>query len=1134
MTKESEQESLNGEKLLKADDEIVDRLFEKITQHPHIKQVGAALQAAKAPYQLQINGLVASAPAVLATALRRENPLLLVADSEERAGYLYSDLSQIEGVTSLYFYPSAFRRHIKYGHPDEAGEVMRTELIAALTAGEKPLIVTYPAALAEKIPDKEIVAERLFSVEKGGQLDLSALHQYLYDCDFTVTDYVYAPGEVAFRGSIVDIFAFNSEHPYRIDLFDEQVESIRLFSVASQLSIKEVERVTIAPNVSTLDAHGGQSLFRLAGGDYTVLFYDYDLCVRELKAIDDEEAVVVEGEGFKATSEMRLRLLSVEALLQDGAVLKQLHLSPSERIGKMPKFFFHTLPQPIFHKNFDLLIEGLERYRERNYELFFLTQNQPQADRLAEILRERGREDLIPAMLPVTLHEGFEDDGAKIALITDHQLFERYHKYRIGAQRVRSGAASLSLKELKSFSPGDYIVHYDHGIGQFAGLFKTQTGDVEQEVIKIIYRGGDYIYVNLHSLHKLSKYRAKDDEAPELSKLGSGAWERLKERTKKKVKDMARDLIRLYAVRKESRGFAFSIDSYLQHELEAAFMYEETPDQLKAMEAVKADMESPRPMDRLICGDVGFGKTEVAIRAAFKAVADSKQAAIMVPTTILAYQHYHTFKERLKGFPARIEYLSRAHNAKKTKQLLADLAEGKVDIVIGTHRLVSKDVVFKDLGLLIIDEEQKFGVGAKEKLRSLQVNVDTLTMSATPIPRTLQFSLMGTRDLSNIMTPPRNRYPIATEQIRFSSEIIREAINYELSRNGQIYFVHNRINDIEEVARTLQELVPDARIAVGHGRLNQTELEELILNFSLHEYDILVATTIIENGIDVSNANTMFIDEAYRYGLSDLHQLRGRVGRSNRKAFCYLITPPTDTLSDTARRRLRTLETFSDLGSGMRIALQDLDIRGAGNIFGREQSGFIADLGFDAYHRLFDEAVREVKREEFATLFENNEKEELDSVDTLFESDLMLSFPPSYVPGDAERIELYRELDGMEDKAELEAFEVKMIDRFGAIPPEGRQLIAVPLLRALGRNLGIPKIVLRGGQMRFFLPNDDKAPFYQSPSFGKILSYVAIHASYSHIEENRRGTRLIRFEHVSDVFEAVSILEAIANWQLAL
>lgn len=1106
-------------------DDSVTRLFSQIYSHPGLAHVESLLEKKR---RMVTHGLAGSSEAALAVGLAQHHPLCLIGQDAESAAYIYGDLRQILGDGQLFFFPSSYRRHIKYGHSDSAYEVMRAELLSKLRQGETPIIVATPQGIGERIPSQKVVEERFYSIAEGSRLDLDTLRRWLVEEGFTICDYVYEPGEAAFRGSIVDIFSFGAVHPFRIDLFDDEVESLRSFNPESQLSVESLPQCHIVPNLSHISEEDDpRSLLAMLPKSYVVRLASYDGLMHTLEEMASSEATVVEGEGFTSTSEMKRQLVSSEIVAAELADHRLVLGTKSSRLGKLPGVTFRTQPQPLFRKNFDLFIEGLQRYRTEGYTVYFLTESMAQIERLKGILTEREAAHLMPEVLPLSLHEGFQDAESRLAVITDHQLFERYHKVRIASESVRQGKVSLTLKELSNFSPGDYIVHFDHGIGQFAGLVRTRIGDVEQEMVKVLYRNNDYIYVNLQSLHKLSKYRSKDDGEPVLSQLGSGAWQRLKERTKKKVKDIARDLIRLYAARKESEGFRFSPDSYLQAELEASFMYEDTPDQLKATEAVKADMESPRPMDRLICGDVGFGKTEVAIRAAFKAVADSKQVAVLVPTTVLAYQHWRTFSERLKDFPVRVEYFSRARKPKETRQMLEELAAGTVDIVVGTHRLVSSNVQFHDLGLLIIDEEQKFGVRVKEKLRKMQVNVDTLTMSATPIPRTLQFSLMGTRDLSNMLTPPRNRYPVATEVVSFHADLIAEAIEYELSRNGQVYFVHNRIRDIEEIASVIRRKVPDARIAVGHGRMKPEELEELILAFSQHEYDVLVATTIIENGIDVPNANTIFIDGAHRYGLAELHQLRGRVGRSNRKAFCYLIAPPLETLPDPAQRRLRAIESYSELGSGMRIALQDLDIRGAGNVFGAEQSGFISDLGFDAYHKVFDEAVREVKLEEFAELFARDVTLRQEAKETLLETDLSLSFPPDYVPQDSERIELYRELDGLASDDDLAAYRMRLKDRFGAIPPETEQLIAVPKLRRLAGELGIERVVLSQGKMRLFLPEQDEDPFYKSKAFSQLLAFATTSVKDCQIEQNRAGKRLIRFERVANVFRAIDLLERV-------
>lgn len=1110
------------------------KLLEQLGKRPYVKKWKRLVSESLPSKPLLLKGIAGSLPSLLLSVVAERYPLLVIVEDESKAGYLHSDLACFVERDDLAFFPSAYRRSIRYGHKDEANEVMRTELLAALAQGYTPIIVTYPEALMEKLPPMERLEEQLFLIKNGKKLDLRDFHDFLERSGFHEVDYVYSPSEVAFRGSVIDIFPCNGERPYRIDLFDDQVESLRSFDIASQLSLEELEEVTIAPNLNVASNAEGESLFSLISEDYLLCVSDLDLAIGTFEQLSEEDPVIVEGEGFRSREEMHAELLRASSLSSELLRRRLIYLHESSRFPSSSELPFYTTLQPSFHKDFSLLVEFLEKVSEESLQSYFLSESPQQQERFKDILLAHHADFDLPKPLPLTLHEGFKSPELGVVFITDHQLFERYHKYRLSGRRVKNSAAAVTLKEIRSFSPGDYLVHFDHGIGQFAGLFRTKIGEVEQEVIKLVYQGGDYIYVNLHSLHKLSKYRDKDDGIPELSKLGGGAWERLKERTKKKVKDMARELIKLYAARKESEGFAFSPDSYLQHEMEASFMYEETPDQLTASEAVKQDMESPRPMDRLICGDVGFGKTEVAIRAAFKAVNDSKQVALLVPTTLLAYQHYSTFSERLKDFPVRVEYLSRAQKGKKVKEILADLREGKIDIIIGTHRLAGKDVVFKELGLLIIDEEQKFGVSVKEKLRRLQVNVDTLTMSATPIPRTLQFSLMGTRDLSNIMTPPRNRQPIQTEMVRFSEDLIRDAVLYELSRQGQVYFVHNRIQSIQEVEDRLRRIVPEARIVVGHGQMDPAQLEEIMFDFSQREYDILLSTTIIENGIDLPNANTMFINDAQRYGLSDLHQLRGRVGRSNRKAFCFLITPPVEYLTETARRRLRTLETYSELGSGMRIALQDLDIRGAGNVFGKEQSGFIADLGFDTYHRVFDEAVKEVKREDFSDLFSHEQDKLSEEVDTLFESDLLLAFPASYVPGDAERIELYRELDSIKDEHEIEAFRKRMIDRFGPIPPEGEGLIEVPKLRALGSKMRIAKISIFRNELRLFLPKDEKDPFYKGESFGKMLSYAAVHSGECHFEEGKSSRRIIRIEGIGTVNKALRLLNLVDSWSVAL
>lgn len=838
-------------------------------------------------------------------------------------------------------------------------------------------------------------------------------------------------------------------------------------------------------------------------------------------SIWNEEPITGDEESFANIEQLRAKLITGEDFLHAALGFCRLHFGTRPTGVADATLTFSMEAQPIYHKNFDLVSESFHKYLEDGYTLYILSDVEKQATRIRAIFEDRG-DDIPFTSVNKTIHEGFADETLRVCLFTDHQLFDRFHKFNLKSDKARSGKLSLSLKELNQFTTGDYIVHIDHGIGQFGGLVRTEVNGKMQEAIRLIYQNNDIIFVSIHSLHKLSKYKGKDSgEPPKLSKLGTGAWEKMKERTKSKVKDIARDLILLYSKRKQEKGFAYSPDSFMQHELEASFIYEDTPDQMKATVDVKADMENDRPMDRLICGDVGFGKTEVAIRAAFKAVSDNKQVAVLVPTTVLAFQHYQTFSERLKDFPCRIEYISRARTAKEIRETLKDLKEGNINIIIGTHRIVGKDVTFKDLGLLIIDEEQKFGVSVKEKLRQLKANVDTLTMTATPIPRTLQFSLMGARDLSSITTPPPNRYPVQTEVERFNPDIIREAINFEMSRNGQVFFINNRIQNIYEMEALVKREVPDARIAVGHGQMEPEKLEKIILDFVNYEYDVLIATSIVESGIDVPNANTIIINNAQQFGLSDLHQLRGRVGRSNRKAFCYLLSPPLSSLTQEARRRLQAIENFSELGSGIHIAMQDLDIRGAGNMLGAEQSGFIADLGYETYQKILEEAVDELKAEEFADLYSNATENRPDTGseyvrETYIESDLELMFPPTYIPNDSERVSLYRELDKMEEERDILAFTERLKDRFGKVPKEGKELIRVVRLRRMAKTLGMEKVILKKGQMSIFLVTNPESPYYESEAFDKLLGFIQKHPRECTLRE-QNGKRSIVIKNVPTV-----------------
>lgn len=1081
---------------------------------------------------IYLSGINSSLLALLLSEWGQEMPILISADDADEAGYIYADLEQVLGAERVLMFPSSYRRAIKYGHRDEASSLMRSMVLSALATASKtnkpmPIIVSYPEALAEGVAGREEAEHEHLMLAVGTDKPQSEVMSQLHEWGYERTDYVYEPGQYAMRGSILDVYSYASELPYRLDYWDDEIESIRSFEVESQLSVRRLESVSLIPNLGSRN-QGGASLLELVPRDTRLVQSDEHYLGDRSNYIWQDAPQLNDGEGFDTLEEVQKQLISPERTIQAATALRSIYYRKAPKGRDHCVLHLGAEPQPIYGKDYDSLASALEGWRQEGYTLYLLSSEETQYERVAEILAERRPELVPPIFVQGILHEGFVLPSYKLVLLTEHQIFGRYHKYNLRSDKARSGKITLSLKELSTFNMGDLVVHSEHGIGRFGGLITMDLGGRSQECVKIEYNKGDTIYVNLHSLHKLSHYRQRDAaESVTLSTIGSGAWQRIKERTKKQVKDIARDLIRLYAKRRDSQGHAYSADSYLQHELEASFDYIDTPDQARAIADIKADMERSYPMDRLLCGDVGFGKTEVAIRAAFKAAADGKQVAVLVPTTVLAHQHYRSFSKRLEGFPVRVEYISRAKSNKELKQTLKDLASGAIDIVIGTHRLTSKDVAFKDLGLLIIDEEQKFGVATKEKLRKLQVNVDTLTMSATPIPRTLQFSLMGARDLSNLNTPPANRVPVETILTRFTAEGIAEAINFELSRNGQVYFVHNRIQNIEEVAGVIRREVPDARIAIGHGQMPPAELEQILIDFGRHDYDVLIATTIIENGIDVPNANTIIINDAQRYGLSELHQLRGRVGRSNRKAFCYLLTPPIATLPEESRRRVRAIENFSDLGSGVRIALQDLDIRGAGNALGAEQSGFIADMGYETYQKVFNEAVRELKTSEFAELYQD-ETDHLNAqhyvAETQIESDLELSLPEEYVPSDAERIILYRELDELRTDEELSAYRERLIDRFGTPPQVVEELIQVPRLRRIAQTRGFEKVSLRSGLMNIFLPSDTTSAYYQSETFGEVLAYVARHSKRCEFRE-RQGRRIMRVADVERVSDAIAILE---------
>lgn len=1104
-----------------------DRLF---ATPARIEALTALLDDRKAR-RIALTGLRGSAAALLFAALPvKKYPYIIVADDIDAAGYIYHDLCQTAGEKAVAIFTSGYRRDIKYGQPDPPSQILRTETLDAWNRKDHPVwVVTCPEALAEKVPSRGRLSDNTIVLTSGKKSDMGAVKARLRELRFKEVDYVYEPGQFAVRGSILDVWSFSGELPYRVDYFDDEIDSIRAFNVETQLSEKKLDSVSVVPADASEVSADGISLLEFADAATPVFCQSESWLRSRVEAICSEslsQAVAVTGEGDEKAME---KVVDAAAFMKRLDRMKVIEFgTPAEGVaGITPdaSLSFDCTLQTLYHKNFNLIADSFTKFLTDGYRLLILSDTPFQTDRLKAIFEDRG--DSI-RFTPVdhTIHEGFVDHGQRVCFFTDHQIFDRFHKYNLKSDRARGGKLALSLKELQQIEAGDYIVHIDHGIAKFGGLVKTDVNGHPQEMIKLLFQNDDIVLVSIHALHKLSKYRGKEGVPPKISKLGSGAWTRLKEKTKTKMKDIARDLIRLYAARRQEKGFAFAPDSYLQHELEASFIYEDTPDQLKATQDVKTDMESARPMDRLICGDVGFGKTEIAIRAAFKAAADSKQTAVLVPTTVLAMQHYHTFSERLKDLPVRVEFISRAKKPKEVKQILADLEAGKVDIIIGTHKLIGKGVKFKDLGLLIVDEEQKFGVAVKEKLKQLKVNVDTLTMSATPIPRTLQFSLMGARDLSALNTPPANRQPIVTNVSLFDDEVIKEAVSFELSRNGQIFFISNRIENLDTIENTLRRLVPGIRVVTAHGQMPPEKLEKAILDFAAHDYDVLLSTTIVENGIDMPNVNTILINNAQNFGLSELHQLRGRVGRNNKKAFCYLLVPPGNPLTPVARRRLQAIENFSDLGSGIHIAMQDLDIRGAGNLLGAEQSGFIADLGYEAYQKILKESVLELKTEEFADTFDELAagKEEF-VADCTIESDLELRLPPEYVPQESERISLYQQLDNMEKPEQIEQFRAHLRDRFGAIPEISEELIKVVPLRMAARRLGIERLTLKGGKMRAFFVGDDNKAYYQSPAFGRVLAYLQRNPLKIEFRD-QGGKRSIMISDVATVSRALDILTA--------
>ncbi|MCH5177797.1 MAG: transcription-repair coupling factor, partial [Prevotellaceae bacterium] len=1117
-------------------------LLRLLASHPEVGRLSKAIR--KAPRKaVHLCGLQGSATALAFAAATDRTParapLLFVLDDADEAGYFYHDLTQMLGTERVLFFPSGYRRAIKYNQKDAANEILRTQVLTRIEQGGEGtaglLVVTHPEALAEQVISQQQLADGTLTLRKGDAHDFAQLEERLAQMGFQRVDYVYEPGQFAIRGSIVDIYSFASESPCRLDFFGDDIDSIRTFDIQTQLSDGHLDEVTVIPELETAAADYVPVL-DFFPPDTILVTRSIDYLCDKVRQVYDEgisrQALAADTDAVADTSIPHHRLAHPDDFSRQ--VAQRQHILLQRGREEDNNLSFDTAAQPVFHKNFDLVEEQCLRLIADGYRLVILADSGKQIERLQDIFATLDNGNGI-AFDPVarTIHTGFIDHTLRLCLFTDHQIFDRFHKYNLRSDKARRGKVALTLKEIQQFEVGDYVVHIDHGIGRFGGLVRIPTGaNAYQEMIKITYLNEDTVYVSIHALHKISKYKGKEGEMPRLNKLGTGAWERMKERVKSKVKDIARDLIRLYSQRMRETGFAFSHDSYLQHELEASFVYEDTPDQLKATQEVKADMERQQPMDRLVCGDVGFGKTEVAVRAAFKAACDGKQVAVLVPTTVLAYQHFQTFSNRLKNMPVHVDYLSRARTPKEQREILANLAEGRTDIIIGTHKLIGKGVQFKDLGLLIIDEEQKFGVSVKEKLRQMKTNVDTLTMTATPIPRTLQFSLMGARDMSVIQTPPPNRYPIQTEIHTFSADVIAEAVNFEMSRNGQVFFVNNRINNLPDLEAMIHRAVPDARICVGHGRMDPKELEQIVFDFMNHDYDVMLSTTIVENGIDVPNANTIIINSAHHYGLSDLHQMRGRVGRGNRKAFCYLLAPPLSALPDDSRRRLQAIANFSDLGSGLHIAMQDLDIRGAGNLLGAEQSGFIADLGYETYQKVLAEAMQELKHEQPEALSDVQQTTATAPAlpltatpttwsETAIETDIPAFFPETFVPSNGERMSLYRELDGLTHQRQLDDYRRRLTDRFGTAPHEAEELMRIIQMKWVAQRLGIERLIMKQSRMICYFVSNNDSPYYQSETFGRIIHYASLHPRQCQLRDGEKRSFLIY--NITTVEQALAV-----------
>jgi transcription-repair coupling factor (superfamily II helicase) len=1107
-------------------------ILAQFRSNTNVESLVKALQA-KNP-KIALKGLIGSADAVVAISSYQlqERPYVFILPDHEEASYFLSDMENIlDG--NLLFFPSSFRKAFDFTQLDSAQVLQRAETLNALNYNsESPkLVVTYPEALAEKVINRSELDKNTLKITQDTQIDIDFINEFLIEYDFERVDFVYEPGQFAVRGGIVDIFSFSNDLPYRIEFFGDTIESIRTFDIENQLSVNKIHSITILPNVQAkFLTESNISILEYIDKSSVLWFKDVQFTLDIIKAgykkalalwaalsAEDkqENPEWIDPKFNFSTEKIVADLVQEFPLIEFG---KQFFYQAQETIR------FEQRPQPSFNKDFNLLIHHLKEGDQEKYQTLIFSDSPKQTERLFAILDDLDKSvTFIPVHL--ALRQGFVDDQLKIRAYTDHQIFDRYYKYKLKKGYTRSQA--ITLKDLRDLKAGDFITHIDHGVGKYAGLEKVEVNGKVQEMIRLVYADNDLLYVNINSLNRISKYSGKEGAVPKMNKLGTDTWEKLKKTTKKKVKDIARDLIKLYALRKAETGNAFMPDTYLQNELEASFIYEDTPDQEKATIDVKKDMESPHPMDRLVCGDVGFGKTEVAIRAAFKAVADSKQVAVLVPTTILASQHYRTFVDRLKGFPANVDYINRFKTSKQVKETLAKLAEGKVDIIIGTHRLVSKDVKFKDLGLLIIDEEQKFGVSVKDKLKKLRANVDTLTLTATPIPRTLHFSLMGARDLSIINTPPPNRQPVQTELHVFNETLIKEAVSFELDRSGQVFFIHNRVNDLEQLGGMIQRLVPQARVGIAHGQLEGDKLEDVMLKFINHDFDVLVATTIIEAGLDIPNANTIIINHAHMFGLSDLHQMRGRVGRSNKKAFCYLLSPPLATLTNEARKRLSAIEEFSELGSGFNVAMRDLDIRGSGNLLGAEQSGFIAEIGYEMYHKILDEAIQELKDDEFKGLFSDDKPRAFVNF-TQVDTDLEVHIPNEYVTNLTERYNLYSELSNLENEEQLQTFKKQLIDRFGPLPIEVNELFNTLRLQWYGKAIGFEKVSYKKNVLRGYFVSDKQSPYFESERFGKVLDFVAKNPSICNLKEVKGSLRLA-FDRIHDIRQGIEILKELAE-----